>query len=236
MAAVTTHPAGALGAPAATQGAVVLGHGRGWAWAGALAGLAGLGMIVTSGSVSVTEEAMADNALVLDQVIDDEGFVWAFQVLCSLGAAAVAVFAAGLRRKLAAQAPADSLLPALAAAGLATVAMMLLVGGGISTELFWSLLQDVEEVDADTTGAHLAIFNTMAWVWGGIGLTTGSVAVAALRHGSLPRWLGWFSAVVTVLVALTQVVPLQYLAAFVGAPWLLVAGVGLARAERVEPA
>ena len=144
--------------------------------------------------------------------------------------------AAGLRRKLAAQAPADSLLPSVAAAGLWLVAAMLLVGGGISTELFWSLAQDANEVDPDTIGAHMAIFNTMAWVWAGIGLTTGSVAVAAIRHGSLPRWLGWFSVVVTVLVALSQLVPLQYMAAFFGAPWLLVAGIGLARSERAEAA
>jgi hypothetical protein len=210
--------------------------GRGWAWAGALAGLAGIGMVVVTGSVTVTEEALADNALVLDQVIDAEAAVWAFQVLCSAAALGIVVFAAGLRRKLAAQAPADSLLPALAAAGLGTVAVMLLVGGGISTELFWSLLQDAEDLDPDTIGAHMAIFNTMAWVWAGIGLTTAAVAVAAIRHGSLPRWLGWFSVVVTVLVALSQLVPLQYMAAFFGAPWLLVAGVGLARAERVEQA
>ncbi len=109
---------------------------------------------------------------------------------------------------------------------------MLLVGGGISTELFWSLAQDADKVDPDTIGAHMAVFNTMAWVWAGIRLTTGSVAVAAIRHGSLPRWLGWFSVVVTVLVGLSQLVPLQYMAAFFGAPWLLVAGLGLARAER----
>jgi len=207
-------------------------HGRGWAWAGALAGIAAIGMIVVTGGVAVTEEALADNALVLDEVIDADGYVWAFQVLCSAAALGVVIFAAGLRRKLAAQAPADSLLPALAAAGLASVAMMLLVGGGISTELFWSLVQDAGKADPDTIGAHLAIFNTMSWVWAGIGLTTGAVAVAAIRHGSLPRWLGWVSAVVTVLVVLTQLVPLQYMAAFVGAPWLVVAGVGLARAER----
>jgi len=231
MTATLTTPAGAsdASAPRATTPGRT---GRGWAWAGVAAGLAGIGMIVTSGAVVVTEDALADNTLVLQEVIDKEAFVWAFQVLCSAAALGVAVFAAGLRRKLAAQAPADSLLPTLAASGLAAVAIMLLVGGGISTELFWSLSQDLGKADADTIGAHLAIFNTMAYVWAGLGLTAGSVAVAAIRHGSLPRWLGWFSAVVTVLVILVQLVPLQYMAAFAGAPWLIVAGIGLARAER----
>ena len=204
----------------------------GWAWAGAAAGLVAFVAFMTSGALSPTEDALASNEEVLAHVIDKEAIVWVFQVCCSVAALGTAVFAAGLRRRLAAQAPVQSLLPTLAAAGLGSVALMLLVGGGISTELFWQLLQDAGESDADTIAANLAIFNTMAWVWAGIGLTTGSVAVAALRHGAFPRWLGWFSAVVTVLVAVTQVVPLQYMAAFAGAPWLLVAGIAMARQER----
>jgi hypothetical protein len=207
--------------------------GKGWARAGALGGLAALVMLLTSSGIAPNDEALfADNALLAQEIIDKEMIVWLFQVLCTTAALGIVVFAAGLRRKLAAQAPADSLLPSLAAAGLGSVAIMLLVGGGISTELFWSLSQDFGDADPDTIVANLAIFNTMAWVWAGIGLTTGAVAVAALRHGSLPRWLGWVSAVATVLVVLTQLVPLQYMAAFVGAPWLIAAGLGLARQER----
>jgi len=203
-----------------------------WAWAGALAGLAGIAMILLSGGLAVTEGAMADNARIVDEIIDKEGVVWAFQAVCSLGALGATVFAAGLRRRLAVQAPADSLLPSLAAAGMAAVAIMLLVGGGISTELFWSLTRTAEEIDPDTVGANLGIFNTMAWVWAGAGLTAGAVAVASLRHGSLPRWIGWVSAIAAGLVLLVQLLPVQYMAAFVGAPWLLVVGLGLARAER----
>jgi hypothetical protein len=208
--------------------------GTGWARAGALAGLTATIAFLISGGMAPGDDAlMADNALFVKEIIDTDAIVWAFQVLTVVAAAGIAVFAAGLRRKLAAQAPADSLLPSLAAAGLGSVAVVLLVGGGISTELFWHLLQDYRKSDPDTIAANLAVFNTIAWVWAGIGLTTGAVAVAALRHGSLPRWLGWVSAVATVLIVLTQLAPLQYMAAFVGGPWLLVAGIGLARQERL---
>lgn len=208
------------------------GGSRGWAWAGAGAGLVTAVAFLLSGSLSPTQEALADNADVAAFVVGKQWVVWVFQVACSLAALGVAWFAAGLRRQLAAQAPAQSLLPSLATAGLGSVAVVLLVGGGISTELFWHLAQDLGKADPDTIAACLAIFDTVAWVWAGIGLTSGAVAVAALRHGSLPRWLGWVSAVATVLIALTQLVPLQYMAAFVGAPWLVVAGVGLARQDR----
>ena len=206
---------------------------RGWAWAGALGGLAGTAALLSSSGILPQDDALlADNALLAEALIDKDVTVWIFQVLCTVAAFGIAVFAAGLRRRLVAQAPADSLLPALATAGLASVAVMLLVGGGISTELFWQLAQDSGKADPDTIAANLAIFNTMAWVWAGIGLTSGSMAVAALRHGSLPRWLGWVSAIATGLIVLTQLVPLQYMAAFVGAPWLLIAGLGLVRQER----
>jgi hypothetical protein len=207
--------------------------GSAWAWAGAAAGVVALiGLVVSSGISSFDKDLLADNALLARDVTGNQGVVWIYQVCCSAGALGVAVFAAGLRRKLAAQAPAQSLLPSLAAAGLASVALMLLVGGGICTELFWHLAQDYGKSDPDTIAANLALFDTMGWVWAGLGLTTGSVAVASLRHGSLPRWLGWVSVVATVLIGITQLLPFQYMAAFVGAPWLVAAGIGLARRER----
>ena len=78
-----------------------------------------------------------------------------------------------------------------------------------------------------------AIYNTMAWVWAGGLLTTGSVAVAGLRHGSVSRRLGRFAAVMTGLVVLTQVLPFQYLAVLPMAIFLIVAGISMVRTESV---
>jgi len=137
-------------------------HAKAWAWAGAAAGVAGIGMVVVSGAVSASEAALTDNTRVLGEIADKEVLVWAFQVLCSVAALGIAIFAGGLRRRLADQAPADSLLPFLAAAGLGAVAIMPLVGGGISTELFWSISRGASKTDPDTIGAHLAIFDTIS--------------------------------------------------------------------------
>jgi hypothetical protein len=203
-----------------------------WALAGAVAGVAALAGFLAVGPLAPDTELLADNDLVARHVIDKEALVWLFQATCSIAALGVAVFAAGLRRRLAAQCPTASLVPSLAAIGLGAVVVMLLVGGGISTELFWSLMQDHGEADPDSIGAMLAILNTMAFVWAGAGLAAGAVAVAALRQGALPRWLGRFSAVMAGLIGLVQLVPLQYLAGFAGAVWLIVVGIGLARDER----
>jgi hypothetical protein len=203
-----------------------------WALAGALAGVVALVGLLATGPLSPEVDLLADNDLVARHVIDKEGLVWLFQATCSGAALGVAVFAAGLRRRLAAQCPASSLVPSLAAIGLGSVVVMLLVGGGISTELFWSLMQDHGDADPDSIGAMLAILNTMAYVWAGAGLAAGAVAVAALRQGAMPRWIGWFSAVMAGLIGLVQLVPLQYLAGFAGTVWLVVVGIGLARDER----
>ena len=205
---------------------------RGWAWAGVGAGVIGLAVFLLSGALVVPEEAMADNAEVLTHVLDGEASVWAFQTLTVLAAGLLAVFGTGLRRTLAAQEPAGSLLPDLALVGALLTSGTLLVGGGISTELFWSLTRDAAEIDPDTVAANLGIFNTIAWVWVGIGLSAGKVAVAALRHGAVARWVGWVSAAMAALVAVTQVVPLQYLALVPGSLWLLVAGTAFGRRER----
>ena len=106
------------------------------------------------------------------------------------------------------------------------------MGGGISTELFWKLQaanNDLADVDPDTVAANLAIYNTMGWVWAGVGLAAGAVAVAGLRHASVGRRLAWFSATMAALVGLLQLIPLQYLAALPAALWRVVAGVAMSR-------
>lgn len=207
-------------------------NARGWAWAGLVAGVLGLGLFALSGALIVPNAAMADNAEVLGHIIDAEAAVWAFQVVSVLAAGLLVVFGTGMRRSLAAQEPAGSLLPDVALAGALLTSGTLLVGGGISTELFWSLTRDAAEIDPDTVAANLGIFNTIAWVWAGLGLSAGAVAIAALRHGAAARWFGWVSAAMALLVLVTQVVPMQYLALVPGSLWLLAAGPGFARRER----
>ncbi len=213
-------------APAAVR------QSRVWAWCGIGAGLLGLVGFFLTGGVAVDTDALADNQLVAEAVTDAAAWVWAYQVVTVATAILVAVFAAGLFRKLSQQGPAQSLCPMLAVSGLLLVSAMSLVGGGICTEMFWGLTRDTAELDADTVAAQMAIFNTMAWVWAGAGLAAGAVAVAGLRHGAVSRALGIGSAVAAGLIALTNLVPLQYMALVPGALWIVAAGISFVRAEQ----
>jgi hypothetical protein len=202
---------------------------RGWAVAGAIGGVVGLvGLFFTAGVTLPGQDHIGDNAAFATAIAERSWYVWAAQVVCMLSAAGLAVFAAGLRRHLSSQEPAHSLVPALAAGGLALTVVMLTVGGGISTELYWAL-DNVENWDGDTIAAHTAIYNTMAWLWTGIGLTAATVAVGGFRNGSVGRPFAVFSAVVAGLVAVTQAAPIQYMSLLPGALWLFVAGIRFLR-------
>ncbi|MEV0727301.1 hypothetical protein [Polymorphospora sp. NPDC050346] len=199
---------------------------RGWALTGTAGGLIGLVGIFATASLG-GEEQRADNAGYVAAIADGAAYVWAHQVVCSVAIVCLAIFAAGLRRHLGAQEPAGSLVPTLAATGVGLVLVGLLIGGGISTQLFFDL-GAADEVDPDTIAAGTTIFATMSWLWGGIGLTAGAVAVGGFRHGSVSRWFAVFSAVMALLVAATQLAPVQYISLVPAGLWVIVAGLVLA--------
>jgi hypothetical protein len=210
------------------------GRRRGWAYAGLAAGIGGFALFLGPASMlTVSNDALADNVDVTAEITGKAEWVWAFQTGSVAVAILVVIFGVGLRRRLAGQEPAGSLAPDLAAFGMLLVAAMLFVGGGISTELFHSL-RHADEVDPDTFGAHMALFNTMGWVWAGGILTTGAVAYAGRNHGSVGRFVTWFAVAMTVLVALTQLVPLQYLAVAPVSLFLIVTSIAMVRSEPVR--
>jgi hypothetical protein len=232
MASITTSAPGAT-YPAAPGIRVAPGARRGWARAGIAAGVVGLAAFVAStGGLAVTEEALADNALLVEEIAGKGAYIWAFQALMSAAAVGLVLFGAGLRRRLDEQEPVGSLTGTVALLGIGLTAALCLVGGGISTELFWELQaanEDITQVDPDTIAANLGIYNTMGWVWAGVGLAAGAVAVAGLKHASVGRKLAWFSATMAGLIGLLQLIPLQYLAALPAALWCLVVGVAMSR-------
>ncbi|UWP87182.1 hypothetical protein Dfulv_24250 [Dactylosporangium fulvum] len=198
--------------------------GRGWALSGALGGLVGLaGLLVGADLTATVGDGIKDNTLVVAAIADHRAYVWAYQVVCSVAAVCILIFAAGLRRHLGAQEPAGSLVPGVAAAGLGLVAATLVVGGGISTELYWAL-GEPERWDPDTIASLVEIYNTIAWLWVGAGVSAAAVAVGGFRHGSASRWLAAVSALLALLVFATQVFPAQYGALFPGGLWVFVAG------------
>ncbi len=206
--------------------------GAAWGWAGVAGGLVGLvGLLGTADLYDVGTGAVADNTALAAAVADRAALVWVQQAVCATVAACLLVFAAGLRRHLAARTPAGSLLPAVAAGGVLLTAAAVVVGGGLATEMYWALTGP-QPFDPDTVGAQVTFYNTIAWLWGPLGAAAAAFALAGrgtvgrgtVGGGAVGRGTAVFSAVMALLLALTQVLPVQYAAVVPGALWLIGCG------------
>jgi hypothetical protein len=87
----------------------------------------------------------------------------------------------------------------------------------------------------DLATLHL-LADQAQWVgWMGVVVAMAVTAVAAFRHGALPKWFGLFSAGLTALVAgMTLILGLPYSAGLAGPLWLIVGSVVMFRATRRE--
>lgn len=215
------------------------GTGRGWTFAGIAAGIAGLTGIAASMSIDAVydPDLGGDPAAIVARLGELTPNLLVFHVATMVCVVTLVVFAAGLRRRLAAQAPSGSLLPDVAATGLGLTVVAGLLGAGLNTEFIFGVQ------DGGQTGlvAESAVFfnhwiGTIPWLWVGAGLAGVAVAVAALRHSAAPRWIGWVGAVLGGLTLLFGLSPLQYMAGMTGPLWLLVTALGFAAADRARPA
>ena len=99
---------------------------RAWAWTGVAAGVLGLVSIQSSMALGVNwEETAGDADAIVADLAGRTGTQLVFHTATIACALLVLVFAAGLRRRLDAQAPAGSLLPTVAGWGLVLVSVAL---------------------------------------------------------------------------------------------------------------
>jgi len=209
---------------------------RAWAYVGALAGLAGVVGIQASLQIDAVynKRYAGDADLILDRLGDYVPQLLVLHFTMTGAAMLLLVFAAGLRRRLRAQAPAGSLLPDVAAGGLLLTAVAGLMGAGLTTEIVFGVTDDSSAIDAEFAAVVGHWIGTVPWLWVGAGLTGVAVAVAAIRHAAAPRWLGWVAAVLGGITLLIGLSPLQYMAGFTGPVLVLVLGLGFAFGDRQQ--
>jgi hypothetical protein len=208
--------------------------GRTWALIGAAAGLAGVVGIQASSQIDAVyaEEYAGDAQKITDRLGELVPQLLVLHVSMVLAAVLLVVLAAGLRRRLRAQAPADSLLPDVAAGGLMLTAVAAMLGAGFTTEIVFGVTNDDMTLDPEFGALVGHWVGTIPWLWVGAGVTGVAVAIASLRHAAAPRWVGWSSAVLGGLTLLLGISPLQYLAGFTGPVLVLVLGLGFAFGDR----
>lgn len=204
---------------------------RGWAFAGAAAGVCAVGTLVTSSMIDVVyqDRFATDDHGVAAAIQDKAGAIVAFHVVTVAGALLLLVFAAGLHRRLR-SAMGDSLAPFVAAAGLVGTAVVLVMGSGLDTEFSTGLTDEVTVSDSSA-----AIFNhwtgTIPWLFTLAGVA-GLALYAASRQGAVPRWIGRTGLVLGGLTVLFGISPLQYMSGVPAAVMLVVIGLGFALGDR----
>ncbi|SEE31953.1 hypothetical protein [Jiangella alba] len=203
-----------------------------WAYTGVLAGLAGVVGIQASMSVSAVYDEDGDAVAILAGLRDFVPNIVVFHVTMMLATVLLVVFAAGLRRRLKAQAPADSLLPDVAAFGLLLTSVAGLIGTGLNTEFAFALADDETEIVPEAAVVFGHWIGTLPWLWVGAGITGTALAAAALRHAAAPRWIGWVAAVLGGLTLLLGISPLQYMAGMTGPVLVLVVAAGFVWGDR----
>lgn len=230
MTATTTHPTDALDAGSSGPASPTEPSPRGWAWAGLGAGLAGIGAIVGSSLAGAVYDGsvQGDAPAIVEKMSDEIVPMLAFHTFATVSALLLLVFAAGLRRRLRADAGADSLLPDVTAYSLLMVSVTLLMGSALTTEFVFGL-KDPELLVPETAVFFGHWVGTVPWVWAGAGAAALALGVAGRRHATVPTWLTWTSLVLGGLTTLLAISPLQYMAGMTGPVWLTVAAVGLLR-------
>jgi hypothetical protein len=166
----------------------------------------------------------ADSVSYIDERVVDLFIGYGVTVL---GLAFVALFVAGLVHSVSSKAPQSFAAAVIAIGGGAAVATTF-VGYSFNLILAGAAAEDRAP---STVVAVYMIADSLGYIgWVVLGLVTAGVAIASLRDGVFPRWLGWVSAVVTGLFAVLTFAPfLSWAPALL---WLLVAGVGLLVHER----
>lgn len=208
---------------------------RAWAVAGVGAGIAGIAGIAASMSITAVydEKLGGDAEGIYERMQDFVPNILVFHTATLLGVVLLVVFGAGLRRRLQAQLPAGSLLPDVAAGGLLLTAVAGLMGSSLDTEFGSALIQTERvKVVPEVFVFYGHWLGTVPWLWVGAGLTGVALAVAALRHGAAPRWIGWVGAVLGGITLAFGLSPLQYMAGMVGPVFVVIAAGGFLFGDR----
>lgn len=205
---------------------------RGWAALGALSGACA----IAGTQLSIMASPVYDPAKpptsewIAEQLSSKVPVLIGFHLTTTIAALLLMVFTAGLKRRLDAQAPADSLLPTVSAIGLVITSAILIMGAGLNTEFIFGLATP-GMIPATDVSMYSHWVATISWLWVAAGVSAVAVGLAAVR-GAAPRWIGVVSLVLGGLTALLGVSPLQYMAGFVGPVWLLVVALGFALGDR----
>jgi hypothetical protein len=163
-----------------------------WERLAALAGVAFVALYVAAFGLGI--EVGASDHEILDHYADSGNRAKEVVAFFLIAAAALAflLFAASVRSLIARAEQESAMLAALAWTGGTACAALVLAGNAVSRATAFAAMSDEFQLDPDARrlveeiGFLLFVSGALAAI-----LLVVAVSLAALRHGLLPRWLGW---------------------------------------------
>ncbi|MBA2506638.1 MAG: DUF4386 family protein [Thermoleophilaceae bacterium] len=188
-------------------------------WLAPLAGVAFpvlvvVGFVVGGEPPDVSDDSPAE---IIAFYVDNEGASFFSGMLEGLAATLLVFFAGALRRALRDAEGGRGILSAVAFAGLVIVA----VGLAIDATITMTLAETAEDLDPAAAQALSALYeNDYMPMAVGSQLFLLATGLSVIRHGALPKWIGW----VAIVLGVIAVTPIGFVGA-IGAA-LLVAIIG----------
>ena len=179
---------------------------------------------VTAGDLPDATEKSARE--VLETYRDDEAKISVGALLFGLASVALLFFAGWLRRFLRDAEGPTGILSAVSFAG----AIILAVGLATSAAFAFATADVADDITDPTVVQSLNALSWGYWIPFAAGVITMFLAagISVIRHGALPKWLGWVAIVAGVLMF----TPAFFVAGPVAALWILVVSIFSARRAR----
>jgi len=156
--------------------------------------------------------------------VDEEDGIWLGSILQTLAAAALVFYGGYLRKVLHAAEGAGHTLSNVVLAG----ATILATGLALDATINIALVETVEDIDPSATQALSALWSNdfLVFALGGFVFIL-SAGLSIVRHGALPKWLGW----VAIVIGVAAITPAGFFAFLAAALWMAVTSVMLAMRE-----
>lgn len=195
-------------------------------WLAALTGVAFLALAIACFAIS-GEPPDVDEPVqkIVDHYVDDKDSVMAGAFLAGLAALALVFFGGYLRKVLRRAEGPDGMLSALALIGTTVMG----VGIAIDATVSLALAETADDIAPAAVQALQAFWdNDFIPIALGTEVLLLSAGLSIVRHGALPKWLGW----IAIVLAVAGVTPVGFVAFLGGGIWVAVVSVVLALRER----
>jgi Domain of unknown function (DUF4386) len=200
------------------------------AWLAPLSGALAIAALVAGGAiVGETPDATDESAQqVVDFYVDNEDSVFIGSLLFGLGGLLMLFFGGWLRRLLRDAEGPTGILSAVAFGGTVVFA----AAAAVSATLGVALADTADDIDPVAAEA----LNALQWSYYipfavGISALMFSTGLSVIRHGALPKWLGW----VALVIGIAAYTPAGFVAAILAGVWILVVSIMSALGRRGAP-